>query len=956
MKKRIMGVFLAVGMVFALLPAAVWAVGEPFLNNGGNGTEDSPYEIATLEQLEAFRDYINADDDGGKDEYFKLTANIDMTDKYGAGGTSWTPIGDSYPGFDGEFDGAGHTVKVSLSYTDSTVYYVGLFGLVYDDAMISNLSISGSISSMNDNAVVGGIAGELYGHIDRCYSSVNITGNGSIGGIVGRSSKGHIINSYNTGNITNSSARNGHGTGGIVGDNYEWIESCYNTGKITLAEGGAAAVGGIAGTVGSGTVSNCYYLTGTADQGVGDEQGTVENVEEKNTEEFKKLASTLNDGLDVWKDSPLLGRPVFTAFPEGGDGTEATPYTIPDLATLEAFWDYINDGKGKSGEYFKLTADIDLGNKARTPIGTNSNSFRGTFDGGGHTISGLYIYTTTDSKQGLFGCVNSSGTIQNLTVSGSVTGSGRVGGIVGENYGVISDCINNCNVKGNSDYVGGIAGYNYLSIKNCYNTGTVSNSKGIYNNYIGGIVGYNNSTGSIENCHNKGTITGVGDYAGGIAGSNNGSGRIENCYNTGAVNGTSSIGGIAGSNDSSNFGNCYNTGEVSGTGDNIGGIAGLNNGSVNNCYYLNTGAKGEGTSKTEDEFKSGEVAYLLQNGQDAQVWGQKLSDEADEYPVLTTDATKKVLKVTFATQENENYATKYTNPGGTVEMPENPSKNNYTFEKWAKTQEADGEKFDEETLVTEDMTVYAVGRDHFGGDEYEILLNGTYGYADAITVNLDEHMKYANTRISSEGKFTYEIIDKGNTNASIISDNTLSVPTGLNADDYTITIKATEKTPQYSLMSVESYDTVDVTLTVKVSIAKATATVTAPTANTTLTYTGTAQELIDAGSVESVSSVSGCGTMQYSLDGDTYSADIPTGEDANTYTVYWKVDSADKTNYNYVGETSGWVTATIGKAASEVTVTASETPTYGNEITLTARPASRRCMRGMTILPRAKKV
>ena len=944
MKKRIMGVFLAVGMVFALLPAAVWAVGEPFLNNGGDGTEDSPYEINDLEQLEAFRDYINADDDGGSGEYFKLTANIDMTDKYGAGGTSWTPIGDSYPGFDGEFDGAGHTVKVSLSYTDSTVYYVGLFGLVYDDATISNLSVSGSISSMNDNAAVGGIAGDIYGHIESCYSSVNITGKGSIGGIAGRSTIGHIINSYNTGNITNSSARNDHGTGGIVGDNYEWIESCYNTGKITLAEGGAAAVGGIAGTGNSGTVSNCYYLTGTAEKGVGvvssDGYCTVEDVAAKNTDEFKTLASTLNDGLDVWKDSPLLGRPVFTAFPEGGDGTEATPYTIPDLATLEAFREYINSGKGK-GEYFKLTAEIDMSDKygvsktSWTPIGTNSNSFKGTFDGGGHTISGLYISTTTDTKQGLFG--NSSGTIKNLSVSGSVTGNGRVGGIVGENIsgGVISDCINNCSVTGNSNYVGGIVGYNYGNIKNCYNTGTVSNNRN--NKYIGGIAGWNNSTGSIENCHNRGTITGAGDYAGGIAGSNNGSGRIENCYNTGAVNGTSSIGGIAGSNDSSNFENCYNTGSINGT-SSIGGIAGLNNGSLENCYYLNTGAKGEGTSKTEDEFKSGEVAWLLQSKQDTpdqQVWGQKLSDEADAYPVLTTDTSKKVLKVTFATQENKDYAAKYTNPDGTVEMPENPSKDNYTFARWAKTQAADGEKFDGSTGVTEDMTVYAVGRDHFGGDSADITLSETYGYDAPLTVNLDTYMEYANKSVAAEGKFTYNIeSDVNSTNASIESSNMLSVPTGLDADDYTITVKATEKTPQYSLMSVDSYGTEAVTLTVKVSIAKAPATVTAPTAKK-LTYNGAAQELVTAGIIESVS-VSDCGTMQYSLDGDTYSADIPTGKDAGTYTVYWKVDGADKTNYNYVGKTSGQVTATIGKAASEVTVTASENPTYGSEITLTA--------------------
>ena len=949
MKKRIMGVFLAVGMVFALLPAAAWAEEAPFKNNGGDGTEDSPYEIATLEQLEAFRDYINADADGGKDEYFKLTADIDMTAKYGEGG-SWDPIGSGSGGFTGEFNGAGHTVKVSFVAASPKA---GLFAMVgsisSSDGTVSDLGVSGSITGAGNSDVIGGIVGENYGHIERCYSSVNITGKGSLGGIVGRNTLGSIRDCYNTGDIVNSSSYGEDGAGGIVGNNYSGIMNCYNTGKITQAEGGLACVGGIAGLESgiANAISNCYYLTDTvvSERGIGDKVDSPDKVAVKTAEEFQSLAADLNDGWgSVWKDSPLLGRPVFIAFPEGGDGTAAAPYTIPDLATLEAFREYINSGKGK-GEYFKLTAEIDMSDKygvsktSWTPIGTNSKPFNGTFDGGGHTISGLYIYTTTDSKQGLFGCVSSSGTIQNLTVSGSVTGSGRVGGIVGENYGVISDCINNCNVKGNNDYVGGIVGYNYLSIKNCYNTGTVSNSKGTYDNYIGGIVGYNNSTGSIENCHNKGTITGVGDYAGGIAGSNNGSGRIENCYNTGAVNGTSSIGGIAGSNDSSNFENCYNTGSINGT-SSIGGIAGLNNGSIENCYYLDTcGAKGEGTLKTEDAFNSGEVAWLLQSKQDTpdqQVWGQKLSDEADKYPVLTTDATKKVLKVTFATQDNENYATKYTNPGGTVEMPENPSKNNYTFEKWSQSNDAAGREFNAKTAVTEDITVYAVGREHFGGDSVEIPLSEIYGYSATLTVDLDKYMKYANGSIAVAGKFSYEISNQGDTGASIVDDHTLSVPTGLNAGHYTITVTATEKDPQYSLMSVGSYGTADVTLTVKVSIAKATATVTAPTANTTLTYTGTAQELIDAGSVESVSSVSGYGEIRYSLDGDTYSADIPTGEDAKTYTVYWKVEGANETNYNYVGEISGRVTATIGKAASEVTVTASETPTYGNEITLTA--------------------
>ena len=604
----------------------------------------------------------------------------------------------------------------------------------------------------------------------------------------------------------------------------------------------------------------------------------------------------------------------------GGNGTAGNPYQINDLDQFEAFRNYINaDADGGKDEYFKLTAPIDMSanysagsNTSWTPIGTEDNPFSGTFDGGDFEISGLYI-NTEDYYTGLFGY--STGTIKNLTVSGSVTGDTYTGGIVGENEGG--------------------------SVENCCNKNAVNGVSS-----TSGIAGYNKG-GSIENCYNTGAVTGTGNCIGGIAGNNSGS--VKNCYNTGTVSGAGYVGGIVGENsiavivgDSGNIKSCYNTGTVSSTNATyIGGIVGSTGGNVKYCYYLDTcGAGGRfgGTSKTTDKFASGEVAWLLQSNQDMpdqQVWGQKLGDEADEYPVLTTDATKKVLKVTFATQENENYATKYTNPGGTVEMPENPSKNNYTFEKWSQSNDAAGREFNAKTAVTGDMTVYAVGREHFGGDSVEIPLSAIYGYSATLTVDLDEHMKYANGSIAAAGKFSYEINDKGDTEASI-SENTLTVPTGLGAGDYMITVTAHEKEPQYSLMSVESYDTVDVTLTVKVSIAKATATVTAPTAKTSLTYTGTAQELIDAGSVESVSSVSGYGEIRYSLDGDTYSADIPTGEDAKTYTVYWKVEGANETNYNYVGEISGRVTATIGKAASEVTVTASETPTYGNEITLTA--------------------
>ncbi len=135
-----------------------------------------------------------------------------------------------------------------------------------------------------------------------------------------------------------------------------------------------------------------------------------------------------------------------------GSGTELDPYLIPDLPTLEAFRDYINGGKG-AGEYFKVTDNIDMSTKygadkdSWTPIGSSSKPFNGTFDGGGFEISGLYINATSlSSNLGLFGY--SYGTIKNLTVSGSVTGGSYVGGIAGENEGIISDCHSDCTVTG----------------------------------------------------------------------------------------------------------------------------------------------------------------------------------------------------------------------------------------------------------------------------------------------------------------------------------------------------------------------------------------------------------------------------------------------------------------------------------------------------------------------------
>ena len=267
----------------------------------------------------------------------------------------------------------------------------------------------------------------------------------------------------------------------------------------------------------------------------------------------------------------------------------------------------LNDGE--------LTKDV-AGLRDWTPI----KHYDGTFDGAQHTISGIYCVSDTIAEAGIFQLTTSSATVENI-------------GVLDSYY---------CLKEGYD--VGGIVGYNSGIIRNCYNAGMVNSS---YNNvnYLGGICGVNEG-GTITDCYNTGKVSNsvFGTRAGGICGRSNG--KILNCYNTGSVTGGYMVGGICGSNASSTTSgrieNCYNIGTIN-TITNDGckrNIAVIENETavVNNCYYLedNYIAEEDGASgRDEDDFASGEIAYLLQGGQDDPVWGQILADEGgDLYPVL----------------------------------------------------------------------------------------------------------------------------------------------------------------------------------------------------------------------------------------------------------------------------------------------------------------------------------
>ena len=165
---------------------------------------------------------------------------------------------------------------------------------------------------------------------------------------------------------------------------------------------------------------------------------------------------------------------------------------------------------------------------------------------------------------------------------------------------------------------------------------------GIYINITAdyqGLVGFLDNGGTLQNLGVKASYIKGDYYVGGVCGRN--SSTVTNCYNSGSVEGYIRVGGVCGDNYFGTVTNCYNTGNVAGY-SNVGGLCGRNEmGTVTNCYYLDTcGATEEGTSKTADEFASGEVAYLLQGEQEGQVWGQTIG--TDDYPVL---GGEKVLQI-----------------------------------------------------------------------------------------------------------------------------------------------------------------------------------------------------------------------------------------------------------------------------------------------------------------------
>ena len=670
-----------------------------------DATKDTVYEISNAGQLYWFAGLVNGTLDGVEQNTSAnailmedITVNDNLLDSLqydtegnvsnGSDFITWTPIadwmGNRTTQYSGTFDGNNKTVSGLYFNGDSTC--IGLFGSSESDGNIKNVGVVDSYFKGND--FVGGVCGRNDGTITNCYNAGNLTAiesSATIGGICGYNS-GTVTNCYNTGTVTATGQV--ASVGGVCGCSTAPISNCYNIGTVT-ATSSDTDISDICG-YNFGPVTNCYYLADTEDENGGKTAAQFASGEiayllngsksEGDTVHFyqiigKDKAPVLDKSHGVvyfytdCTDKTCYANSETASgehdFDENGfctkDSTHYQPatlnettgnYEISNAGQLYWFAGLVNgtlDGvEQNTSANAILMEDITVndnlldslqydteGNVSNgsdfitwTPIadwmGNRTTQYSGTFDGNNKTVSGLY-FNGDSTCIGLFGSSESDGNIKNV-------------GVVDSYF------------KGN-DFVGGVCGRNDGTITNCYNAGNLTAIESSAN--IGGICGYNNG-GTVTNCYNTGTVTATGSVAsvGGVCGCS--IAPISNCYNIGTVTATSSDADIS-------------------------GICGYYFGPIKNCYYL-ADTEDENGGKTTAQFASGEVAYLLSQGctvvvdksdvtYDGSIWGQKLGENGDTYPVL-----KKAGDAMNTVYRNETYPGCEGNPGDPVYSYSNTQK------------------------------------------------------------------------------------------------------------------------------------------------------------------------------------------------------------------------------------------------------------------------------------------
>lgn len=533
------------------------------------------YTVSNAGELLAFAEFCTEENNFFNGKTVKLAADIALT-----GGSetvpNWSPIG-----FEGTFDGQGHTISGIYATTVEGGTYTGFFNNVYAGAVVKNMRlvdsyIEGKLTS--GRCGTGSIAGRNYGTIENVYSSATVKNSALMtGGIVGMSEGGTVKKCWFDGQIIALGS-----TGGILGGSYgatATIEHCLNTGTISVESG--TAIGGLCGyaqstaeMVISDSLNAGTFVPGTGEiKQVGTIIGAVHNsatldlTKVYGVQEFKEniigwigtgtltgsnyagrnLVDIKGYGAYQWtkldfdggtwvlKDGavPVLGAfgstdlsleeakklPDFSWYDETAD-----TYIIKTARQLLGFNSLCNaDTDYFADKTVKLGGDISLTGGSETTPNWTPITLNGIFDGQGHTVSGAYV-KTDNQYNGFFHTINSGATVKNMKlinsyIEGAYTGTENRAG------------------------VGSIVGRNYGTIDTVYSSATVVNSKQM----TGGIAGMSFG-GTIKNCWFDGQITALGSTGGILGGTYAANATLEHCLNTGTISiesGTA-IGGLYG--------------------------------------------------------------------------------------------------------------------------------------------------------------------------------------------------------------------------------------------------------------------------------------------------------------------------------------------------------------------------------------------------------------------------
>jgi trimeric autotransporter adhesin len=537
----------------------------------------------------------------------------------------------------------------------------GLVGYNYSGGTVNNSFATGNVTALASGSEVGGLVGYNYGGtVSNSYATGNVSGtdglsNGyTFGGLVGINDGITISNSYSTGNVHVTGGSGGTSEnyiGGLVGinDAGSTISNSYSTGSGSFTSGTGGYTNFIGGLVGenAGTASHSYWnkVTSGATLAVG--QGSAAGITGLTTAQMQTASNFVgfaftttpgasgNNWVIVDTDGTLnnAGGALGATFPMlaseysttimGGHQLQLITMNLSGSYTL---------GSNINVSSAAIGTDVWTGS-GFVPIGLGS-AFTGTFNGLGHTITGLTINMPSSTNVGLFTVIGSGGTVENVgLVGGSVTGASSVGELAGINSigGTISNSYATGSVTASSggQYVGGLVGYNNIgTIINSYATASVTGSGS--NTAVGGLLGEN--AGTVSNSYATGNVTGgTGSiYIGGLVGTNHGGNTVSNSYATGNVTGgpgSLDVGGLVGHNNGA-INNSYASGSVTAgsSSNNIGGLTGFNDvgATVSNSYE--TGSVAAGTGSTAIGGLVGQNAGTVGNSfWDTQTSGQESS-------------------------------------------------------------------------------------------------------------------------------------------------------------------------------------------------------------------------------------------------------------------------------------------------------------------------------------------